>query len=110
MSICKEDNARCCSCCDLLKALPLSANTDKVTADLPPMWQLVSSRVPFETSLDSKQPKRELKIVLVLSETICLFRLLLLHQNREVLIEPKHTEDQPKQFDREHILVFFQKI
>jgi hypothetical protein len=22
-------------------------------------------------------------------------------------IEPKHTEDQPKQFDREHILVFF---
>jgi hypothetical protein len=27
-----------------------------------------------------------------------------------VSIEPKHTEEQPKQFDREHILVFFQKI
>ena len=25
----------------------------------------------------------------------------------DVKIEPKQTEDQPKQFDREHILVFF---
>ncbi len=27
----------------------------------------------------------------------------------DVSIEPKQTEDQPKQFDREHILVFFRK-
>jgi hypothetical protein len=25
-------------------------------------------------------------------------------------IEPKQTEDQPKQFDMEHILAFFQEI
>jgi len=24
----------------------------------------------------------------------------------DILIEPKQTEDQPKQFDREHILIF----
>ena len=28
----------------------------------------------------------------------------------DVSIEPKQTEDQPKQFDREHILVFFRKF
>ncbi len=27
-----------------------------------------------------------------------------------VLIEPKQTEDQPKQFDRKHILVFFRQF
>jgi hypothetical protein len=27
-----------------------------------------------------------------------------------VSIKPKQTDDQPKQFDREHILVFFHKI
>jgi hypothetical protein len=36
----------------------------------------------------------------------------LLRRNREFrcLIEPKQTEEQPKQFDREHLLLFFQKI
>jgi hypothetical protein len=28
----------------------------------------------------------------------------------DISIEPKQTEDQPKQFDREHILVFFQQL
>jgi hypothetical protein len=28
----------------------------------------------------------------------------------DVSTEPKQTEDQPKQFDREHILVFFRKF
>jgi hypothetical protein len=27
----------------------------------------------------------------------------------DVSIEPKQSEDQPKQFDREHILLFFRK-
>ncbi len=64
----------------------------------------------FETSFESKQPKLEPKLVSALSETKCLF--LLFHFNTEtesfdVSIEPKQTEDQPKQFDREHILLFF---
>jgi len=45
----------------------------------------------FETSFNAKQPKLELKLV-------------------GVSIEQKQTEEQRKQFDREHILVFFQKI
>ncbi len=64
----------------------------------------------FETSFDSKEPKLELKLVLALSQTKCLFRLFRFYTETEsfhVLIEPKQTEDQPKQFDREHILVFF---
>ncbi len=38
--------------------------------------------------------------------------LLLLNQNRKFRCFDwtKKTEDQPEQFDREHILVFFQKI
>jgi hypothetical protein len=62
------------------------------------------SRVSFETSFDSKQPKLEPKLVSALFETKCLFRLLDIF---DVSIEPKRTEDQPKQFDREHIFLFF---
>jgi hypothetical protein len=65
--------------------------------------------VSFETSFNSKQSKLEL----ALSETKCLFQLFRFYSETEsfgVLIEPKQTEDQPKQFDREHILVFFHKI
>jgi hypothetical protein len=43
------------------------------------------SRVSFETSFDSKQPKLD-------------------------SMEPKQTDGQPKQFDMKHILVFFQEI
>jgi hypothetical protein len=125
------------------------------------------SRVSFETSFDSKQPKLELKLVLALSKTKCLFRLFrfctetesfvvsiepkktkeqprayfgilseslglfrfvlvcfglfrnslfwlfryyTVTESFDVWIEPKQTEDQPKQFDREHILVFFRKF
>jgi hypothetical protein len=63
----------------------------------------------FETSFDSKQSK----LVSALSETKRLFRLFRFYTKTEsfnVLIEPKQTEDQPKQFDREHILVFFRKF
>jgi hypothetical protein len=62
------------------------------------------SRVSFETSFDSKQPKLEPKLVSALSETKRLFRLFRFYTETEsfyVSIEPKQTEDQPKQFDRE---------
>ncbi len=67
-------------------------------------------RVSFETSFDSKQPKQEPKLVSALSEIKRLFRLFRFYTETEsfdVSIEPKQTEDQPKQFDREHILIFF---
>jgi hypothetical protein len=68
------------------------------------------SRVSFETSFDSKQPKVEPKLVSALSETKRLFRLFRINTETEsfdVSIETKKTDDQPKQFDRDHILVFF---
>jgi hypothetical protein len=66
--------------------------------------------VSFETSFDSKQPKLEPKLVSALSETKRLFRLFRFYtetENFDVSIEPKQTGDQPKQFDKEHILLFF---
>ncbi len=60
----------------------------------------------FETSFDSKQPKLEPKLVSALSETKRLFRLFRFYTETEsfdVSIEPKQTEDQPKQF---YILIF----
>ncbi len=65
------------------------------------------SRVSFETSFDSKQPKLEPKLVSALYETKRLFRLFRFYTEREsfdVSIDTKQTEDQSKQFDREHIL------
>jgi hypothetical protein len=70
---------------------------------------MIWSRVSFETSFDSKQPKLEPKLVSALSETKRLFRLIRFYAETEsfdVSIEPKQTGDQPKQFDREHILLF----
>jgi hypothetical protein len=70
----------------------------------------VLSRVSFKTSFDSKQPKLEPKLVSALSETKRLFRLFRFYTETEIFdvsIEPKQAEDKPKQFDREHILVFF---
>ncbi len=67
---------------------------------------LFAIRVSFKTSFDSKQPK----LVSALSETKRLFWLFRFNTETEsfdVSIEPKQTEDQPKQFDREHILLFF---
>ncbi len=61
------------------------------------------TRVSFETSFDSKQPKLEPKIVSPLSETkrlFWLFRFYTETESFEVSIEPKQTEDQPKQFQR----------
>jgi hypothetical protein len=66
--------------------------------------------VSFENIFDSKQPKLEPKLVSALSETKRLFRLFRFNTETEsfdVSIEPKQTEDQPKQFDREHILRIF---
>jgi hypothetical protein len=66
--------------------------------------------VSFETSFDSKQPKLEPKLVSALSETKRLFHLFRFYTETEsfdVSIEPKQTEGQLKQFDREHILLFF---
>jgi hypothetical protein len=67
-------------------------------------------RVSFETSFDTKQPKLEQKLVSALSETNRLFRLFRFYTETEsfdVSIVPKQTEDQPKQFDRKHILLIF---
>jgi hypothetical protein len=67
------------------------------------------ARVSFETSFDSKQPKLEPKLISSLSETKRLFRLFRFYTETEsfdVSIEPKQTGDQPKQFEREHILLF----
>ncbi len=64
----------------------------------------------FETSFDSKQPKLEPELVSALSETKRLFRLFRFYTETEsfdVSIEPKQTEDQRIQFDREPILLFF---
>jgi hypothetical protein len=60
--------------------------------------------VSFETSFDWKQPKLEPKLDSALSETkhlFWLFRFCTETESFDVSI------DQPKQFDREHILVFF---
>ncbi len=54
----------------------------------------------FETSFDSKQLKLEPKLVSALSETKRLFRLFRSYTETAsfgVSIEPKQTEDQPKQ-------------
>ncbi len=70
-------------------------------------------RVSFEPSFDSKQPKLEPKLVSALSETKRLFRLFRFYAETEIFnvsIEPKQTEDQPKQFKREYIWVFFRKF
>jgi hypothetical protein len=56
--------------------------------------------VSFETSLDWKQPKLEPKLVSALSEIKRLFRLFRFYTKTAsfgVSIEPKQTEDQPKQ-------------
>jgi hypothetical protein len=63
--------------------------------------------VSFGTSLDSKQPKLELKLVSALSKTKHFFRFYTETESFGVSIVPKQAEKQPKQFDREHILVFF---
>jgi hypothetical protein len=70
-------------------------------------YELRVSRVSFETSFDSKQPKLEPKLVSALSETKRLFRLFRFYTETEsfdVSIELKQTEGQPKKFYREHIL------
>ena len=80
------------------------------TPPLPSIFCVSIGRVAFETSFDSKQPKLEPKLVSALSETKCLFRLFRFYteiESFDVSIEPKQTGDQPKQFDREHILLFF---
>jgi hypothetical protein len=77
---------------------------------IPTFGLSVLPRVSFETSFDLKQPKLEPKLVSALSETWCLFRLFRFYietESFDVSIEPKQTEDQPKQFDRERILLFF---
>ncbi len=58
------------------------------------------SRVSFETSFDSKQPKLEPKLVSALSETKRFFRLFRFYTETASFgfsIEPKQKEDQPKQ-------------
>jgi hypothetical protein len=64
---------------------------------------MVTTRVSFETSFDSKQPKLEPKPVSALSETKRLFRLFRFHSETAsfgVSVKPKYTEinrNKPKQ-------------
>ncbi len=67
-------------------------------------------RVSFETSFNLKQPKLELKLVSALFETKRLFRFDTKTESFGVSIEPNPIEEQLKQCDREHILVFFRKF
>ncbi len=66
---------------------------------------MLKNRVSFETSFDSKQPKLEpkleLKLVSALYVTKRLFQLFHFYTKLEsfgISIEPKQTEEQPKQF------------
>jgi hypothetical protein len=62
----------------------------------------IETRVSFETSFDSKQPKLEPKLVSALSETKRLFRLFRFYTERAsfgVSIEPKQTETK-KQYEK----------
>ncbi len=61
----------------------------------------------FKTSFDSKGPKLEPKLDSAISETKHLFLFYTYTDIFDVSIEPKQTDDQPKKFDMEHILVFF---
>jgi hypothetical protein len=73
-----------------------------------PIGLVIIHRVSFETSFDLKQPK----LVSALSKTKHLFRLFCFYTKTEIIdvsIDPKQTEDQPKQFNKEHILVFFSR-
>jgi hypothetical protein len=77
------------------------------------LLEKINCRVSFETSFDSKQPKLERKLVSALSETKHLFRLFRFYtdtKSLDVSIEPKQTEDPPKQFKREYIWAFFRKF
>ncbi len=56
---------------------------------------------------------RFVSVCLVLFRNSFVSVVSVLHQkteNFDVSIEPKQTEDQPKQFDKEHILVFLIKF
>jgi hypothetical protein len=46
----------------------------------------------------------------VLKECVSVFRFYTETESFDVLIQPKQTEDQPKQFDREQSLVIFRKF
>ncbi len=77
----------------------------------------VSVRFYTETESFDAQCDREhilfcfFRFVLVCFETVCFgCRFYTQTESSEVLIEPKQTEDQTKQFDREHILVLFRKF
>ncbi len=73
----------------------------------------MGSRVSFQPSFYSKQPKPEPETSFVIIRNKHLFSLFHFYTETESLdisIEPKQTEDQLKQFDREHILVFFRKF
>jgi hypothetical protein len=74
----------------------------------PHQTRFLTSWVSLETSFNSKQPKLEPKLVSALSKIKRLFRFFCFYTETDffdVLIKPKQTVDQPKQFDMEHILV-----
>ncbi len=63
------------------------------------LFRFKTTETGTETSVGTIRNKTFVSVVLLLTET----------ENFSVLIEPKQTEEQPNQFDREHILVYCQK-
>jgi hypothetical protein len=65
--------------------------------------------VSFKTSFDLNQPKLKPKLFSALSETKRLFQFYTETESFGVSIEQKQTGEQPKQFDRERILIVFKE-
>jgi hypothetical protein len=79
-----------------------SSNMDLKVKGLFTVQCTVVTRVSCETSFYSKQPKLEPKLVSILSETRCLFRLFRFYIETAffgVSIEPKQTKNNPKKYD-----------
>jgi hypothetical protein len=60
--------------------------------------------------LETTETGTETSFATIRNKTFWLFRFYIETERFDVWIEPKQTEDQPKQFVREHILGFFKII
>ncbi len=71
----------------------------------------MGSRVSFQTSFFQNNLNRNPKLVIIRNKHLFwLFHFYTETESFDISIEPKQIEDQLKQFDREHILVFFRKF
>ncbi len=98
---------------------PFSAPSNSAPTDSPPptptplllpLWLCPFHSIPPHLGCPSKPISNQPKLELVSAETKRLFRLFRFFTETEsfdVSIEPNQTEDEPKQFHREHISLFF---